>query len=783
MNDNYQNAIIRGRQFRGADLTHASFAGADVRGADFTGAHLVGADFSNCRCGLRRWWSAGLYTGILIAAIISGAVTGFASAVPASSLFIFSDKLPDTVRPLVVVGTLLLTLVPLAILLRNGIFAAYGLTGVLAALAAVSAILSPTEYSALVFITLVLINAAIAAVITLACAATTASRLGARWIVIVLFACAVLAAVPAMVEGIDAIFTSPDPNQSATSPINFVIGASFLVAYLGCSYYVFKRAPAGNTRFGFVTRVATGALTRGGTKFRGADLSDCNFTAANLDHADLSNTILTRSNWYGATHLERARLHHTVLQNPAILQLAVTHQGKDQSYAGLNLQDFYLSKADLSGASLIGTNLIGAILYEADLTGAKLVQALLYDADLSGAVLTGAYIQEWGISGGTRFDGVQCTYIYMRLPTVADPDPQRKPDNRGETFQPGDFADFIKPISKTHDLYYREDLDVRTIVTAFKSLDLFQTENIDPLASAVALTQLAERHPDADLQLVAVEAHGAEKLRLQTAVAAGADRSALSEDFDALYRTASALPQAELAATIAHKDEQIRHLESLVRAATEGKRFYMETTIVFGASVKCVLFAANPIDTERLRLDMEIRQITTKVQESKYRDVLEIIPVMAARPDDLLLALNRYHPQIIHFSGHATSAGAIVLEDEEGAAKPVSTDALVALFTTLKAHIRLVILNACFATHQAEAIISVIDTAIGMNQMITDRAAIKFIAAFYRALGFGCSIQAAFDQGVTALLLEGITEANTPQLLVRPGVDAASIVLVAPETT
>ena len=65
-----------------------------------------------------------------------------------------------------------------------------------------------------------------------------------------------------------------------------------------------------------------------------------------------------------------------------------------------------------------------------------------------------------------------------------------------------------------------------------------------------------------------------------------------------------------------------------------------------------------------------------------------------------------------------------------------------------------------------------------MNDAIGDEAAIIFAASFYRALGFGRSVQQAFDQGKVALLLEGIPEENTPELLVRTGVNPSQVFLV-----
>jgi len=150
----------------------------------------------------------------------------------------------------------------------------------------------------------------------------------------------------------------------------------------------------------------------------------------------------------------------------------------------------------------------------------------------------------------------------------------------------------------------------------------------------------------------------------------------------------------------------------------------------------------------------------------------------ATRPDDLLQALNQFHPHIVHFSGHGSPTGEIILVDNIGNPKPVTAQALKALFTTLKDNIHIVILNACYSKIQAKAIAEVIDCVIGMNIAIGDRAATIFAASFYRAIGFGRSVKEAFDQGVTALLLEGIPEQNTPELLLKSGINPGQLYLI-----
>jgi hypothetical protein len=196
--------------------------------------------------------------------------------------------------------------------------------------------------------------------------------------------------------------------------------------------------------------------------------------------------------------------------------------------------------------------------------------------------------------------------------------------------------------------------------------------------------------------------------------------------------------------------------------------------------IKVLFFAANPSGTNLLALDEEAREIEAKVRASEHRDALELITKWATRPDDLLQFTNQHLPTIVHFSGHGSTAGEIFVLDKNRQPKPVEAEALAALFWALKGKIRVVFLNACWTQPQAEAIVQVIDCAIGMSRAVGDQAAITFAASFYRALGFGVSVQNAFDQAKAALMLESIPEAGTPQLLTRRGADPSKIILVNP---
>ncbi|KST69116.1 AAA-like domain-containing protein [Mastigocoleus testarum] len=178
---------------------------------------------------------------------------------------------------------------------------------------------------------------------------------------------------------------------------------------------------------------------------------------------------------------------------------------------------------------------------------------------------------------------------------------------------------------------------------------------------------------------------------------------------------------------------------------------------------KILLLSANPTDTSKLRLDLEVREIQAGLERSKRRGEFEIISKWAVRADDLRRALLDHEPEIVHFSGHGDGSQGLVLENNSGQMQLVSAEALARLFK-LFPKVECVVLNACYSEMQAEAIYQHINYVIGMNTAIGDNAAIKFAVGFYDALGAGRSIEDGFEFGCASLDLEKIPESSTPVL-------------------
>lgn len=183
-----------------------------------------------------------------------------------------------------------------------------------------------------------------------------------------------------------------------------------------------------------------------------------------------------------------------------------------------------------------------------------------------------------------------------------------------------------------------------------------------------------------------------------------------------------------------------------------------------------ILFvSSDPTDEARLRLGKESSQIEDQILKGADRENLGFQQRHAVKVDDFTFALVNYKPDIVHFSGHGRAEGGILFEDELGAAFEVPADTLGFVFQNFPKRVKCVLLNACYSRHQAEAIASHVDCVIGMNDAISDKAAIAFAVGFYQMLAGGSSIEEAYRWGCVQIKLKapGLEEHLTPELIVN----------------
>jgi uncharacterized protein YjbI with pentapeptide repeats len=569
---------LRGQSFKGKDLSGANFSEADIRSANFTNAKLTGANFTGAKAGLQRRWFAFLHiTSFFLKelSIFIPLLAGFTAMIAPISLDAMptlipvkelSIELPHDYNIVLSIAIFLgfLSCIwifcistikhgfteALVVLVRSGAILITLLLGILFNFAVwngksiKAAIFLGIINSLFLIASFVLISFAsmiLAFTQTLHDAMSEKERGGVDVSYIIIFGYLLF-----QIRGIPG------------KPLLIFLGVSSITyLILALAANISRMSFLGHSNFHLMHSTAINFSATGGTSFRNADLTDADFTSATLKSTDFRGATLTRTRWHKARKLDRIRPGTTYLQFPQVRQLLITGQGQAQNFDRQPLRGINLKGANLADASFIGADLSEANLQDADLSRAKLVQTQLDETDLTGATLTGAYIEDWGITSHTKLDGVRCEYVFMRLPTKEDPNPRRKPDNWNETFKDGDFADFIKPIVDTLDLYHNQDVDPRAIAISFK--------------------QLAENHPEAELEIVAMEKRGGNKFLLRAATAPDANHSKLNAEYFDTYNEIKALAERELQALLKEKDNRISSLENMIATALQRPSFYAET--------------------------------------------------------------------------------------------------------------------------------------------------------------------------------------------------------------
>jgi uncharacterized protein YjbI with pentapeptide repeats len=280
------------------------------------------------------------------------------------------------------------------------------------------------------------------------------------------------------------------------------------------------------TNFKFLRTWAIALAAYRGTSFYNLDLSNVDFSDANLANSDFRASNLYRTILKGVAGLDLARIdsRYLDLENYKVQQLLTKGDRSDLNFQRVRLQGAYLQATDLrefdftdaqlTGADLSKTDLryshftqaqaAGVDFQHADLRNSMLMDANLtesefQDADLRGSIfvraqvaranfakadLTGICIEDWSVSSKTCFTDVRCDYIYRAYLDGKPSD--RYPADRD--FEPGEFATlFAQP----------EDI-----------VELIFKGEFDYAALSLALYKLQAEASDLDLELKGIEQRG-----------------------------------------------------------------------------------------------------------------------------------------------------------------------------------------------------------------------------------------------------------------------------------
>jgi hypothetical protein len=142
-----------------------------------------------------------------------------------------------------------------------------------------------------------------------------------------------------------------------------------------------------------------------------------------------------------------------------------------------------------------------------------------------------------------------------------------------------------------------------------------------------------------------------------------------------------------------------------------------------------------------LQTGLEYKELEQAIGRGLFGKKYRLLPIVfSATMANLINALLRDTPEIIHFSGHAGKNG-LVFSDRNNELAILSNQSLDLVFQTVQKvygsagrSIELIFLNACHSEEQVKSVSKYCNYSIGMRDVIPDDEAIVFAVHFYEFL-------------------------------------------------
>jgi len=580
MAKNFAGQNLRGQSFKGQDLSGADFSGTDLKDADFSDTNLRGTDFTEAileqatfleaKTGVQKRWLGFQLTLSIIVNFIAGIYAVIVGSLLGSWLF-YSNDIPLRLLFLFMILFLIFWIVMLLKIVHHVFLATTlvdkplskyisksvsisilgGVFIVAIIMVTTSVILTVGGFSNWLSILSLLINFAlsISTILLIGTGIVIA-------IVIVIMSQILSVVVSGMWGGaivgclnmIWTVWMAMSIYTASTIPVSNKIATASSVALvavvtLSIGIYVARCTLTGNFQFAPLLKFAVMFASIGGTSFRGADLTQANFSHTSLKSCDFrdsrkQNTNLKHTIWKQAKKLERACLGTSILANPEVRELLVTGKpNPSKSYEGLNLRG-----ATLDGVYLEKVNFKRAILSEASFRNANLEWVNLTETqaigtDFTGAQMTGVCLEGWSYDHTTKLADVDCRFVFELEHPNAKGSRERRPHDPDKEFAVGDFTK-----------RYSETLNV---------VQLLIRNGINREAFIAAWQKLTEEYPDLNPDDIQEIKKKGQDVELTVAVSEETDKGKFEHNFDHSYETKLKEIEAKYQAQLESKEAMI----------------------------------------------------------------------------------------------------------------------------------------------------------------------------------------------------------------------------------
>ncbi len=133
-----------------------------------------------------------------------------------------------------------------------------------------------------------------------------------------------------------------------------------------------------------------------------------------------------------------------------------------------------------------------------------------------------------------------------------------------------------------------------------------------------------------------------------------------------------------------------------------------------------------------------------------YVHAIEYRDIPACTREDLLRALNAFHPHVLHFSGHGDVNGGITLVNPQTGDPSILSKGDLSRLLRHRGYPFLLVLNCCHGLVEADELAGVIEAVIGVSSSVAEPYPIAFSCALYDSIAGGLSLVSALDCAVTA---------------------------------
>ena len=249
---------------------------------------------------------------------------GYASAFPVFIINLLAEDSTLGKQVLVIIGSVILASF-MIVIVRQGLGNTLGILAILlAAFTGIVGFAGTGDLLAAAWVQAVMIAIAVASVLLCALAIAILLAILDFKLLPIPIIVAIFGVVLGVLEGIK----KPTDMIGLPTHIELAIAGVIGVVFLSISVHISLRSLARDRRYKLIHTLTINLCTLFGTKFRGANLIDVNFTKSTIPYTDFREAILKRTNWFQVNGLERSRIEGTYLDSSEIRQLVISKNGE-----------------------------------------------------------------------------------------------------------------------------------------------------------------------------------------------------------------------------------------------------------------------------------------------------------------------------------------------------------------------------------------------------------------------------------------------------------------------